>query len=210
MIELNSVWGVLLIEGFMALALLVIVFLLLSKKKKAAEHTAAYDLIDKLEESKNVNAKKLRAMILEHCAVEQDVLTELLGKINQNEQQLYKQILRIFLNRDMSLLDDLDQHIAGLSEPYFKMLEFTSSKEAVSLEKQEKQSEDKAEVERLMRINKKLGEQLSEAMATTDEVLEEYTRVFSGTQTELELENSSKKMLEIFRYAEQRVKSSIK
>ncbi len=210
MMELNSVWGVLLIEGFMALTLLVIVFVLLSKKKKAAEHTAAYDLIDKLEESKNINAKKLRAMILEHCAVEPDVLTELLGKINQNEQQLYKQILHIFLNRDMRLLDDLDQYIAGLSEPYFTMLEFTSNKAAVSLEKQEKQSEDKVEVERLMRVNKKLGAQLSEAMATMDEVLEEYTRVFSGTQTELELKNSSKKMFEIFRYAEQRVKSSVK
>nr|WP_305909126.1 hypothetical protein [Methylomarinum sp. Ch1-1]MDP4522014.1 hypothetical protein [Methylomarinum sp. Ch1-1] len=47
-------------------------------------------------------------------------------------------------------------------------------------------------------------------MKTMDEISAEYTRVFSGKQSELELENSSKKMLRIFQEAENTIRSSVK
>jgi len=57
--------------------------------------------------------------------------------------------------------------------------------------------------------NNRLAEQLTVAMSTMDEISDEYTRVFSGTQTELELENSSKKMFSIFQKAGQKISKTI-
>ena len=211
MIELNSVWGILVIECFIGLLLLVIISSLLSKKKKSGEHAAIYNLIDKLEDSEKIKSKKLGKIISQYCAVEPDVLKELLGEVNQSEQQLYKQILHVFLNRDTSLLDDLDQHIEHFSAVYLKMLAYSSANNASAVpEEKEKPKEDEGEVKLLTIANERLGEQLTEAMATMDEISAEYTRVFSGTQTALELEDSKKNMFKIFRSAEQRVKSTLK
>ena len=191
--------------------MLVIISSLLSKKKKSGEHAAIYNLIDKLEDSEKIKSKKLGKMISRYCAVEPDVLKELLGEVSQSEQQLYKQILHVFLNRDTSLLDDLDQHIEHLSAVYLKMLAYSSANNASAVpEEKEKPKEDEGEVKLLTIANERLGEQLTEAMATMDEISAEYTRVFSGTQTALELEDSKKNMFKIFRSAEQRVKSTLK
>ena len=78
MIELNSVWGILVIECFIGLVLLVIIYSLLSKKKKTGEHAAIYNLIDKLEDSEKIKSKKLGKIISQYCAVEPDVLKEFL------------------------------------------------------------------------------------------------------------------------------------
>jgi hypothetical protein len=117
---------------------------------------------------------------------------------------LYQQIIRIFLNRDATVLGDIDQQIDKISEPYCKMLSYSSgSKDDTDKVKQQEQENDQ-----LTRENERLGEQLTIAMNTMDEISAEYTRVFSGTQTELELENSSKKMFSIFQQASQKIKAS--
>jgi hypothetical protein len=46
-------------------------------------------------------------------------------------------------------------------------------------------------------------------MQTIDDITGEYTRVFSGNQSALELENSSKKMLQIFHDAEHCIRTNL-
>lgn len=213
MIELNSVWGILIIECFIGLLLLVIIFSMLSKKKKSSEHAAIDSLIDKLEDSEKIKAKKLSKIILQYCEVKPDELKGLLGGVSQSEQQLYKQILHVFLNRDIGLLDDLDLHIEQMSEAYLKMLAYSSANTnngSAAIEQQDKMAEDEGEVKLLTIANQRLGEQLTEAMATMDEISAEYTRVFSGTQSAEELKVSKDNMFKIFKHAEQRVKLTLK
>jgi hypothetical protein len=206
MIDLNSIVVILMAEALAALFLIILVFFLLSRKKSSGEQVAAHQLIDKLEGTKNFKTKKLGKMISDHCAIEQDELKELLREISHSERILYQNIIQVFLNKDTSLLKKIDQQIDGLSEPYCKILTRYSGNTA-GVEKREvvenKISEQTQE-------NMRLSEQLSAAMSTMDEISSEYTRVFSGTQTELELENSSKKMFTIFHEAEQRIRDSYK
>ena len=206
MIELNSIFVILMIEAFLGFVLLVSGILFLSKKKNASEHIAAHALIDKLEDIENIKTKNLDEMISEYCNIDVDLKEGILSEISYSEQVLYQQIIQMFLNRDVELLKDMDEYIENLSEPYCKVIRNSS----ISAEDSEKLEAAENKIDRLIQESKSLEQQLKEAITTMDEISAEYTRVFSGTQTELMLENSSKKMLTIFHDAELRIRNSFK
>ena len=205
MIAFDSITMVLLVEAFAVLALWLIVSLVLSKKKSVNEAEAAHELIDKLEDTEKIKIKKLGGMIAENCQISETELNDVLEEIIQGEKVLYQNIIQMFLNKDIILLREIDQHIDNISEPYCKMLRQSSDNSANSEELEAAENR----IQQLMQNNKKLSEQLNMSLSTMDDISAEYTRVFSGTQTELELENSSKTMLNIFRSAQQQVKKSV-
>jgi len=199
MIELDPFMVVLMIETTLVLVFILLVIFILSKNRAKGEHSASSLLIDKLQDTENIKSKKTRDMIAGHCHLEPGLLDNLLEEIKSSERHLYQQIIKIFLARDIKELKKIDQHIDKVSEPYCKILAHASGNG-----NEETQIEEK--VQKLKIENERLTEQLTIAMSTMDEISAEYTRVFSGTQTELELENSSKKMFEIFQKASGQVK----
>jgi len=205
MIEFNSITMVLLVEAFAVLALWLIAFLIFSRKKSVNEETAAHELIDKLEDTEKIKIKKLGSMITESCHISENELNTILDEIIQGEKVLYQNIIQMFLNKDTTLLREIDQYIDNISEPYCKILRHSSESSTNSEELEAAENR----IQQLMQNNKKLSEQLNMSLSTMDDISAEYTRVFSGTQTELELENSSKTMLNIFRSAQQQVKKSV-
>lgn len=203
MIELNPTLVVLMAEALVAIILLIIVVSLLFRKKSKGQQLASRQVIDSLQEADNIKTKKLAGLISMYCDLQPNELNESLAEIKSNERQLYRQIIQMFLNRDVDVLLTIDQYVDNLSEPYCKLLAhaFGGAGDA------DRDNEDKQKMTKLMQQNKQLAKQLTVAMSTMDEISAEYTRVFTGTQTELELENSSKKMFEIFHQAEQQVKA---
>ena len=206
MIELNSVFVVLMAEALSGLILLLLGFLLFTRKQTLGEQTAANKLIDKLENTEDIKTKQLEDMIAENCNIEPDVVKGSLNEISSSERVLYQQMIKMFLNRDVELLNEMDQYIDNISEPYCKIIRHSSGNVEESGELEV--AEDK--IEKLMQEAARLGKQLTISLNTMDDVSAEYTRVFSGTQTELELENSSKKMIAIFHDAEQQIKDLFK
>jgi len=206
MIEINSVIVILMAEALAALFLFVLVFMFFAKRKKSNGEVSASDLIDKVEVTEHLKVKNLQKLIQDNCSIEPDVLDALLKEITSNERILYQQIIQLFLKKDSDVLNNIDEHIDNLSEPFCKLLIHSSSNEMES----GKSAAVEDKLQRLMQENSRLSEQLSVAMNTMDEISAEYTRVFSGRQTELELENSSKKMFEIFNTAEQEIKEQSK
>ena len=206
MIELNSIFVVLLVEGLVCLVLLVIGRWLFYNKKNSGEQVAVHELIDKLEDTVNFKAKKQDEMVSKYCVKESDELKQLLSDITDNEHVLYQQIIKMFVNRDVDLLQAIDQPIDKLSEPYYKIIKYVSENAAAT----ERQALSDNDLHRLKQENERLGVQLKEAMHTIEEITAEYSKVFSGTQTELELENSSKKMFGIFKNVEHQVRASYK
>jgi len=195
MVELDSVVVVVMVEALLALSLVIVLLLFFARKKKDKEQIALSALIDKVQDTEKIKVKKMNELISTHCDLEPGVINELLVEVQTSERNLYQQIIKIFLNRDIQLLGDIDLHIENLAEPYCKLLSHVSGGG----------DEVEEKIQKLTADNERLSEQLTIAMDTMDEISAEYTRVFSGSQTELELENSSKKMFEIFHSAGKQV-----
>lgn len=208
MIELDTALIILMVEALVGLVLLAIVLLFLFAKRKKREHVAANELITRLEEAEIKRSKKLGELIKENCEIDNNQLQEILREIRNCEHALYQQILQIFLQRDAALLKEIDRAINKLANPYCRILQESNGLvDPGSIEELERA---KAQISQLKKEGKQLAEQLEKALHTMDEISTEYTRVFSGKQTELELENSSKKMLRIFQEAEKSARGSFK
>ncbi len=194
MIELNTTLFILMLEGLLALFIIIVIIFLLTRRKAKGEQQASDKTIRRLKDSAMVKQKKLNALLSASCEMEPAELNDLLNELSRNEKQLYKKIMELFLQRNVQVLESIDQYVDNISEPYLKLL----AQSANNPVEQANAEEVENKIQLLLDQNKRMGEQLSVAMQTIDELSAEYSRVFNGTQTELELTNSSQKMLEIF------------
>ena len=128
-------------EALLAFFLLILVWFFISKKKTTGDELASEKVIEKLQDTENIKAKQLSILISTHCDLEPAKVNEVLADIRSNERQLYKQIIQVYLNRDVEALETIDQHIDQLSEPYCKLLA-RSSESAVDTDKIKKEQQE--------------------------------------------------------------------
>ena len=199
MIELDSILVVFMLETLAALTLLVVGFVIFSSRKNASDQSIIDGLIDEYGENELDKAGKFNQLVSENCTLSSDELSMLVDEVSGNERMLYMKIVQIFLKKDVDMLKGISEHIDKISEPYCRILLNTvpGASEMDAIE---------GKMTQLVKENTQLSAQLGVAMSTMDEISAEYTRVFSGSQTELELENSSKKMFKIFADTQQKIR----
>ncbi len=208
MIEFNPSLSIIFFEALFILALLVLVIPVLRYKNNSKTQNAALALIKRLEKNKSDRTDQLEQLINDSTDLEPAQLKEFLEEIEGSEKYFYQYLLRMFFNRDAELLKKIDKKVLNLSDPYCKLLSHAASaasnNDALTDELQRAQQE----IIRLNHENLAISEQLGTAMNTLDEITDEYTQIFSGKRTALELTNSSKKMMELFRTSGQSIKKS--
>jgi tRNA isopentenyl-2-thiomethyl-A-37 hydroxylase MiaE len=199
---LSSVNVIILLElSILLIVVLLFLFFRFNKAKSVAQN-AANELVDKLEETRNIRDKQLARLISDHCAVDEQYAQETMQAIKTNEQLLYQKIIELYLLRDGEQLTNIDNYVANLAKPYHSLL----ASSALNASDGQLPLERIAEQERIQELEElvdRLSAQLTTAM---DEVSAEYTRIFAGSRSEAELENSCKKMLATYQQALQEAK----
>ena len=203
MIQINPLFAILTIEAVTVLFLLLLVFLFFSAHRKTKAKNAAGMLIEKVNESEVTRTEELGNRIAEASGMDREKLNAALAEITDKERILYRQIIKLFLNRDTALLTEIDQRVHGISEPYCTLLE-ESRLDSLETDPADKQEVETLKVDnhRLQQEIERLSNQLSTAMATMDEVSTEYTKIFQGSKSVEELEISRQKMLGIYKNTE--------
>lgn len=208
MMILDSAVFILMAEGLMGSVLLVLGLFVLTRYKRNKEMAEVELFVNRLADEEVLKSQMLEKILLQDCRIEPSVVAVVIQEVSSAERALMRRVVQLFLQRDPGLLNDIDQLIANLSDPYCKILaDKITDAEPESGDSSRMNSNEK--IAGLERINQQIVRQLDTAMQTIDEITAEYTRVFSGNQTALELENSSKKMQQIFMDAEHRIKENI-
>ncbi len=205
MIELDSALIIILIEVAVTLLLILAVLFFFNSKKKGQEGQAASAFIDQLESNELARSKQLEALITKHCQIAPDDLRKILQNIRQGENALYHRVLELFLKKEPSDLSNVSQQMDALSNSYCQI--FQANQGDSSSMSQADLDIVNEKLAQLQHENSMLAQQLQTAMHTMDEISSEYTKVFSGTQNELELENSRKKMVATFLQTEKNFSS---
>lgn len=186
---LNSALVLLMAEVLLALILMAAALFIYWRRKRNKEIKAIHDFLNQMEDQASFKNQPLNRLLTETCNFDAKTVKDALQNISESERELMQKVIQLFLQREMMFLNEIDRGIGKLSEPYCQLLSKLASTAG---------SETAGDATSLERINQQLIRQLDTAMQTIDEITSEYTRVFSGNQTELELENSSKKMLQVF------------
>lgn len=201
----DSVVVLLAIEVLSGVVLIGGVALYLLRKRRGKELAEIDRFINDLDEQGFVRDQALENFLGERCGISSSEIQALLERVNASERALFRDVIQLFLKRELALLSEIEHKIGGLSQPFQELLA-TQGQANTDTPGHGDHSQQLAGMER---INQQLVRQLDNAMKTIDEMSAEYTRVFGGNQTALELENSSKKMLQIFHNAEREIRESM-
>ncbi|MGR8930206.1 MAG: hypothetical protein ACU836_06145 [Gammaproteobacteria bacterium] len=188
MIALDSALVIVMAELLLAMVILAGILFFISKKKRDKEISEINQFITQLEEQALIRNEPLDKLLRETCGLDTTTVKKTLENINSTERELMQKVIQLFLQRDTLLLNEIDHCVGSLSESYCQLMSRVGQAPTGV-------ADDNHSLER---INQQLIRQLDTAMQTIDEISAEYTRVFSGSQSGLELENSSKRMLQIY------------
>ena len=122
MMALDSAAVILMTEALVVLLLIVIAFLAISHSKRNKEIQQVDDFISQLDSSASLKNEPLNFLLAKTCSLEQSVVDQALKDITQTERALFQQVIKLFLQREISVLNDIEERIGGLSEPYCKLL----------------------------------------------------------------------------------------
>ncbi|MEY4719494.1 MAG: hypothetical protein RL563_2112 [Pseudomonadota bacterium] len=193
---------ILLAEAVVVMMGLCLILGLVWRRRRRQEQSELKHFIDRLDEATPIGNKALSDW-LGRCGMEPSGIENLLADVNLSERLLYQRIVELLLQRDMSVLQALEQAIAQLPEPYLRAMETLSYARQPRTTLLPVAQDPMASLER---VNDQLRHQLDIALQTIDDMTTEYTRVFSGQQTALELENSHKRIVQIFQETEQQLR----
>ncbi len=203
MIELSPVAVIILLESLLILILLALIMAVLSHRNKTATQNAAQTLVKKLRKTKDSRSDQLNKILTDATQIQEHQRNDFLDEVSEHEKIFYQYILRMFFNRDTELLKKIDKQVQNISEPYHKLISNIApviDNDALKKAQQE--------INRLKTELERQSQQMETAMRTMNELSVEYTQIFSGKRTELELQNSSKKMLALFHESMQQIKKT--
>jgi hypothetical protein len=209
MTAIDSSLVLLMAEALAALIILAVALFALSRSKHNKEIKEIDRFITVIDEQEIAKNQPLEQLLSESCGFDRERIDTTLQEITQSERALLQRIIQLFLQRDLTLLDEINQGIGDLSEPYCRLLASAAASAGKTNTGAAGAGSD-TNAAGLERVNQQLIRQLDTAMPTIDEITAEYTRVFSGNQSALELENSSKKMLQIFQEAEHNINQQLR
>lgn len=201
MMGLDTALAILSLEALGVMTVACLAFFLISRKKRNTDIQAIDDYITQLDENTATRNQPLDHLLSSKCGMDRATVDSALQEITDSERALLQIIIKLFLQREIGLLSEIDEKISNLSEPYCQLLGKMHLNGAAAASNSTANSNDQG----LEFINQQLVRQLNTAMQTIDDITAEYTRVFSGNQTALELENSRKKMMQIFQDTEHKI-----
>jgi hypothetical protein len=218
MIEIHSLTAILGSEVLLVL-LAVLVFLLWRwRRDSRRQRASAGELVERVNARMDERLEQLDGRLFGAVAgLPEDARRESVAAVAVKENELYRHIIRAFLDRDPAKLAELDDYVQGVSEPYCRLIAelIAHLQEQAQLPKAEVQvweqklaEAETAGVEAQARAER-INHQLTLALSTLDEVSSEYTKMFGESHGAEELQASRKRMLEAFGRSERRALEDI-
>jgi uncharacterized protein YggT (Ycf19 family) len=207
MMAFDAATFILMAEALGVMSLLMLCLFIFNRYRRNKELKGIAQFISKLDDEEVLRNRHLENLLVENCGIDKQKALDTMIEITEAERALFQRIVQLFLKRDPKVLNEIDDLIAKLYDPYCQLLSdihvngggTNSGRPVAAAVSNDGQA----------RINQQLVKQLENAMITIDEITAEYSRVFSGNQSELELENSIKKMQKVFLEAENRIKTAL-
>lgn len=204
MTAFNAASMVVMLEISIFLIVLGLALFFIHRHKRNRELHSLHEFIDKLERHALLKNQPLEELLADNYGVDSQTITDAVKNIQDAERTLLQTVIQFFLQRELGVLPKIEQDLTKLSASYHQLLEDLTLGESGSAVANA--SEDSGKYGQLEHANQQLMRQLDTAMKTIDEITAEYSRAFSGHQTGLELENSGKKLLQIFQEAQRDIK----
>lgn len=218
MIEIHSLTAILGSEVLLVLLALLGFLLWRGRRDNRRDRARVGELVDRVNAQMDQRLEQLKGQLFGTVAGLSDgARRDSVSAVAFKENELYRHVIRAFLDRDASKLAELDHYVQGVSEPYCQLVadligHFQQQAQMPKSEVvvwEQKLAEVKGAVADAEARAERINHQLTLALNTLDEVSSEYTKMFGDSQAAEELHASRKRMLEAFGRTERRLLDEI-
>ena len=173
MIEVSALLFSLLIEGLVAMLVVLAggIFLLIKRKRK--DTAAAKQLVDQIKHQSDSRIKQMGVYLTEKYQLEGSELSKAIESIDKSEKRFFQRVINVYLKRDSEGVKSFDAWVAELVETYksFRPAQPDEPKETgVSME----------EFQQLQQTNENLRQELEITKDTMGNMIAEFGNMFGG------------------------------
>jgi MFS superfamily sulfate permease-like transporter len=208
--QVDSLTFILISELSVGLLVAIVIVLVWTLRRKNREQAAVQNFIERLKETEDERIDALKQRLKASTRASEEQLAQTLEEFSLQEKTLYKQVIEVFLHRNLDSVFSIDTRVKAITEPFCKLLSDSKGvDESVlhDLRKARQLLEEQTNRTKQLRFEaNQLAEQLNSALETLDEVSSEYSKMFGESKNAEELELSQKRILNVFRQAEMKVK----
>ena len=177
MIEVSAALFILLIEGVIALALIIALMLILSAKRKKRRRTALAQLVAQIKKQSEVRTTETGSFLQDIYQLEGNDLKKAVEMIDKGEKHLFQVLINGYLTEDPEIITSIDATVAELIDIY---KELKPKVEEVEIDDDSELETLRKQIEGLESTNQELREELSITKTTMGNMIAEFGNMFGG------------------------------
>ena len=174
MLVIFSEIGILLV-----LVAFVVVFLMLRRKNR--ENYLARHFVEKLKQEEVTRKQSLMDILQKVHEMDANLATKTAEAMLGCEKQIYNRVLRLFLGKDRESLPQLQKDVENMATAYRKLVDTAQHTTIVERDDNPKMhAQLRAQIKQITAERDKVQKDLDEAMISMENMLKEYTQMYSG------------------------------
>ena len=192
MVEIQTLWLILLINGCAVSVVLLLAWLLRAWWQNRRDYRAMRSLAQRVREGAAPRRQELRRYIGECCRLPEAEVEKRVAQLDQAERQLVSSFIGAYLRRDARAAEGFDFWVSELAAQYHLLtpavVEHSSDNATeTSAEQQRLRGQIEAQKVQLNELKRKLAV----SYETIDRMLKEYSQMFSGGDASQELDRDA-------------------
>lgn len=175
MVEISALTFTLLSEGVVVLSLILIIMIVMIVKRKSRDRAAAKMLIEHIKSTADQRIEAIKMFLQNKAGLESDELHAETKKIDRKEKDFFTHIVRLYIKKDVSLLQKMDESFDQVLDEYRSKGEDQKGGNSDA-----QNDENAAQIEQLIEEKEKLEMELSITKQTMSGMMSEFNNMFNG------------------------------
>ncbi|MBI1423586.1 MAG: hypothetical protein GC149_08990 [Gammaproteobacteria bacterium] len=165
----------------LALVAIIVIFFVMRRKHK--DNLLVQQVVETLRESENARKANLMDILQKVHEVDEEFAEQTAQAMLSSEKRIYNRVLKMFLGHERDGIVELQKDVENMASTYRKLID---SIRALHITEPDRGDSPKREAQLRMQVKqleaekKKLQEDLDESMISMDNMLKEYTQMYSG------------------------------
>lgn len=165
------------------LALIGIIVAFFVMRRKHKDNLLARQVVETLRESESARKANLMDILQKVHEVDEEFAAQTAHAMLSSEKRIYNRVLKMFLGHERDGIIELQKDVENMASTYRKMIDSIKALHVTEPERGDNPKRDaqlRAQIKQLEAEKQKIQEDLDEAMISMENMLKEYTAMYSG------------------------------
>jgi uncharacterized membrane protein YccC len=165
----------------LALSAIVVAFFVMRRKHK--DNLLARQVVETLRESESARKANLMDILKKVHEMDEEFAEQTAHAMLSSEKRIYNRVLKIFLGHERDGITELQKDVEHMATTYRRLIDSIKAMHITETERGDSPKRDaqlRKHIKQLEAEKQKLQEDLDESMASMENMLKEYTQMYSG------------------------------